>query len=275
MSTHTTPQTLSPQELWKRVLSSLEVSESEATFNTWFKETHLIKKEGGDITIGVPNQFVLTWIRDKYHKTILRILREHDESVRSVEYTVSTPKTRERSLQETTPILTNKDELPLQDHYIDKRDNLNPRYTFETFVVGPFNGTLAAAIRFLVDRGANDITAVCLLAAPEGCDSVIVLVPVGHLAKSKQVTECVSRQWLRYALRHKETSGDAASIAAAQEAFDKAWAEITAIPDGYDTELARTIIAKRIVKAITENHEHDPERLKAYALEGFDPHQPA
>ncbi len=31
-------------------------------------------------------------------------------------------------------------------------------------------GTLAAAIRFLVDRGANDITAICLLAAPEGCD---------------------------------------------------------------------------------------------------------
>jgi len=30
-------------------------------------------------------------------------------------------------------------------------------------------GTLAAAIRFLTDRGADDITAVCLLAAPEGC----------------------------------------------------------------------------------------------------------
>ena len=30
-------------------------------------------------------------------------------------------------------------------------------------------GTLAAAIRFLVDRGADDITAICLLAAPEGC----------------------------------------------------------------------------------------------------------
>ena len=30
-------------------------------------------------------------------------------------------------------------------------------------------GTLAAAIRFLVDRGADHITAICLLAAPEGC----------------------------------------------------------------------------------------------------------
>jgi uracil phosphoribosyltransferase len=30
-------------------------------------------------------------------------------------------------------------------------------------------GTLAAAVKFLTDRGANDITAICLLAAPEGC----------------------------------------------------------------------------------------------------------
>ncbi len=42
----------------------------------------------------------------------------------------------------------------------------------QCYVVDPMlatGGTLAAAIRFLVDRGADHITAVCLLAAPEGC----------------------------------------------------------------------------------------------------------
>ncbi len=41
----------------------------------------------------------------------------------------------------------------------------------QCYVVDPMlatGGTLAAAIRFLVDRGADDITAICLLAAPEG-----------------------------------------------------------------------------------------------------------
>ena len=49
-------------------------------------------------------------------------------------------------------------------------DDLSGR---QCYVLDPMlatGGTLAAAIRFLVDRGANDITAVCLLAAPEGCD---------------------------------------------------------------------------------------------------------
>jgi uracil phosphoribosyltransferase len=42
----------------------------------------------------------------------------------------------------------------------------------ECFVLDPMlatGGTLSAAIRFLTDRGASAITALCLLAAPEGC----------------------------------------------------------------------------------------------------------
>jgi uracil phosphoribosyltransferase len=42
----------------------------------------------------------------------------------------------------------------------------------QCYVLDPMlatGGTLAAAIKFLTDRGANDITCICLLAAPEGC----------------------------------------------------------------------------------------------------------
>jgi uracil phosphoribosyltransferase len=43
----------------------------------------------------------------------------------------------------------------------------------QCYVLDPMlatGGTLAAAIKFLTDRGANDITCICLLAAPEGCE---------------------------------------------------------------------------------------------------------
>ena len=49
-------------------------------------------------------------------------------------------------------------------------DDLSGR---QCYVLDPMlatGGTLAAAIKFLTDRGADDITAICLLVAPEGCE---------------------------------------------------------------------------------------------------------
>ena len=51
-------------------------------------------------------------------------------------------------------------------------DDLSGR---QCYILDPMlatGGTLAAAIRFLVDRGADHITAICLLSAPEGCERV-------------------------------------------------------------------------------------------------------
>jgi uracil phosphoribosyltransferase len=51
-------------------------------------------------------------------------------------------------------------------------DDLSGR---QCYVLDPMlatGGTLAAAIRFLIDRGADRITAICLLSAPEGCERV-------------------------------------------------------------------------------------------------------
>jgi hypothetical protein len=59
-------------------------------------------------------------------------------------------------------------------------------------------------------------------------------------------------------------------LAAAQQAFDLAWAEVETV-EGYDMQLARDLLAKRIIEAIQEHGERDPDRLKAYALEGFEP----
>ena len=43
-------------------------------------------------------------------------------------------------------------ELPLDDYYINREDNLNPRYTFENFVVGPFNELAHAAAAAVIKK---------------------------------------------------------------------------------------------------------------------------
>ncbi len=127
-------------ELWNNCLKEIEVEVSKANFSTWFKNTSIIKEDSGIIFIGVPNEFVKDWLTNKYHKQILKALMSFTDSVRAVEYQITKIDSKHRVGEESSApkVFVNK-ELPLSDLYINKEDNLNPKYTFETFIVGPFH----------------------------------------------------------------------------------------------------------------------------------------
>lgn len=147
-----TNTTLSNRELWQNALVQIELGTTEASFRTWFRNTDIANREGGAIYVAVPSKIVKEWLLDKHHKLILKALRGLDNSVRTVEYVVhrSASQSIERR-QDRLPTPENTS-LDLQSLYIDKRDNLNPRYTFETFVVGPFNQLAHAAAKAVLER---------------------------------------------------------------------------------------------------------------------------
>lgn len=136
--------------LWSNVLAQIELSISKANFNMWFKDTYIIKQEDGVVFVGVPNVFVKDWLINKYHKDILKNLRNFGEHLRNVEYLVS--KEENKTQTKETPVSVN--ELPLNNFYVNKDDNLNPKYTFETFVIGPFNELAHAASQAILKRTA-------------------------------------------------------------------------------------------------------------------------
>lgn len=140
------------RKLWEGVLGEIELQVSKATFTTWFKDTFISKVDDGVIYLAVPNAFIRDWLLNKYHKTILKGLRDHNPEmvVRSVEYVVS--KNTERRVADTTLKMSPTAELPLQEYYINKDDNLNPRYTFESFVVGSFNELAHAASQAVIKK---------------------------------------------------------------------------------------------------------------------------
>lgn len=152
---HTTTEPLDIRSLWKQVLGSFEASVSPAVFKTWFKDTHIVRIEDGVVFVGVPNLFAKDWISSKHHKTILKTLRETSEVVRSVEYIISTkPPTDAQSSVVVSSFSqpAQYGELPLRDLYINKADNLNPRYTFDSFVVGSFNELAYAAAQAILEH---------------------------------------------------------------------------------------------------------------------------
>ena len=138
------------KKLWDSVLVEMELSLSKPNFNTWFKDTLIVRQEDGAVYLGVPNTFVQDWLGSKFHNTILRALRTLSPSIQSLHYIISKEDNREKLVFEKTPQITK--ELPMADVYINKEDNLNPRYTFETFVVGPFNEFAHAASQAIIKK---------------------------------------------------------------------------------------------------------------------------
>jgi len=142
--------TLNYKTLWDEVLQQIEGQVSKANFKTWFKDTFINKYDDGVIFIGVPNTFVKDWLSKKFHKSILKTLRETAEEVRAVEYIVAKSEKNKEQIQ--NRVIYNPNELPLSDFYINKDDNLNPRYVFDNFIIGPFNELAHAASMAIIKQ---------------------------------------------------------------------------------------------------------------------------
>ncbi len=137
------------KQLWDDALVNIELSITPANFKTWFRDTHIVSLDDGTVTIGVPSIFVRDWLFDKFQPMILKVLRELTPHVRSVEYAVV--QRNEKKIESSRSQTVNAS-LPLEEYYINKSDNLNPKYAFETFVIGPFNALAHAAAKTVSEK---------------------------------------------------------------------------------------------------------------------------
>ncbi len=141
-----------PRELWEYALTQVELSISPANFNTWFGSSHIVKiGEDGVVYIGVPSQFFKDWYLKKFHTLLLKIFRDISYEFRNIEYLIVKDE-RRKPAREVRVAPRGAVELPLSDFYINKGDNLNPKYTFDTFVVGSFNNLAYAAAQVAIER---------------------------------------------------------------------------------------------------------------------------
>jgi len=138
---------MNQEELWQSVLGQIEFEVSRANFATWFKHTSIHSIEDGIATIAVPNAFAKEWLEKKFHKNIIKSLRSTVPEVRNASYIVSSidapaqPQVKRRS----EPAETIDEQLEFKEFSVDRDTNLNPRYTFESFVIGTFNEFAHAA----------------------------------------------------------------------------------------------------------------------------------
>jgi chromosomal replication initiator protein len=94
--------------------------------------------------VSTPNTFVKEWLEQKYQKQILKILREIDETIRNIVFQIrkDSPKALKSSPAASLPPVG---QLGFEELSLNKDTNLNPKYTFNNYIVGPFNELAHAA----------------------------------------------------------------------------------------------------------------------------------
>jgi chromosomal replication initiator protein len=177
---------MNTKELWNNCLSEIELQISKANFTTWFKNTSIVKEDSGTLYIGVPNEFVKDWLYNKFHRLILKTLIGQRDSIRGIEYIISKYEPRDNSIDidATKKEVSVNKELPISDIYINKDDNLNPKYTFNSFVVGPFNELAYAVAQAIIQNPGQNYNPFFIYGST-GLGKTHIIQAVGNTIKQK------------------------------------------------------------------------------------------
>jgi chromosomal replication initiator protein len=126
-----------------------------ASFDTWVRDTHPISHEDGTMTIGVRNAYARDWLETRLASTINKILINATNSNVAVKFVVLNGDEASDPNADLEPAAAVEAE-PIPNLVTTSRNSkLNPRYIFETFVVGSGNRLAHAACMAVADRPAR------------------------------------------------------------------------------------------------------------------------
>ncbi len=126
--------------IWEDILVQIKPNISQQAFDTWLKPTSLVSVKGGDILISVPNQFFGEWIREHYYQMMKNALeKEFSKEDMNIQFEIQADPTLAQPVREVNPALSKNNGRERV------KGNLNPRYTFDSFVVGSSNQFAHAA----------------------------------------------------------------------------------------------------------------------------------
>ena len=133
-------------ETWQAILTQLETNLSKPSFDTWLKSTYLSSMENNQLTVVVPNDFAQEWLQKNYYNLIKEktaaILNKEVSDV-SINFITSHNETKTQNSNQHKIEKNSANNLHNSGDY--GLSTLNPKYVFETFVVGNSNRFAHAA----------------------------------------------------------------------------------------------------------------------------------
>jgi len=125
-------------DLWQQILSIINTKLSKPSFDTWFKATKIVSLNDRSIVISAPTTFAVEWLESRYTKLVATTVYEFLGKQVDVSFVIE-----ESAAPEQTQVYK---EPPAPVQAEESVSNmLNPKYTFDTFVIGSGNRFAHAA----------------------------------------------------------------------------------------------------------------------------------
>lgn len=145
---------MKPDQVWQAALGELQLQMTRATFDTWVKNTFVVSYEDGTFILGVHNAYAKDWLENRLMTIIKRTVSGIIGHAVELKFIVCSP---ERKFEETIPLAqaTCPQSEQVQSQEIPGIATLNPRYTFDNFVVGSNNRLAHAASLAVAENPAG------------------------------------------------------------------------------------------------------------------------
>jgi chromosomal replication initiator protein len=129
------------EDLWSRVLQEIEKKISKPSFETWLKSTKAYSLKEDTLTIVAPNEFARDWLESKYSGLIMDTVLEITGSELIIKFIL--PQNHSEEIAMNIPAV--KEKVKIDEPIEFGQSMLNPKYTFDTFVIGSGNRFAHAA----------------------------------------------------------------------------------------------------------------------------------
>ncbi len=140
------------EQAWQSVLAQLQMEMPRASYDTWVKDTRPVAYNNGVITVGVRNAYARDWLESRLSGTVSRLLIDTLNSNVSVSFVVS--QSDEVDSHFDAEPVTASAEMTIPEPK-PRHVTLNPRYTFDTYVVGSGNRLAHAACQAVAEKPAR------------------------------------------------------------------------------------------------------------------------
>jgi chromosomal replication initiator protein len=134
--------------IWDQVLGRIETKVNRHSFYTWFKPTSFVNDSGQTITVLVPNSLFKDWLTKHYSVVLTEALTEVQRSDSKVLFVSETAPAAAAPVEEPPTAPEPPEEVSGE---AVSPGGLNPRYTFDTFIVGTSNQFAHAACRAVAE----------------------------------------------------------------------------------------------------------------------------